>query len=326
MCSYFIVEARFIGSMKEPKRVKTDHESHKIIADTTKQKKQMVNHPSSNESRDIALESRLDISRVPATLSLRPSLSNISPSRPKRKPSISEHWKAFMVGSCRTPVNHDFSISENQRSFDHNSISTAGTASRPLEPRGNAIMTTQRLVQYDQLRSKKVIEAYHNATQILEDVAGKTSTAYITPYGDTQDNYVTPYGPPQTFLESSNENKESKFANALGTRQATPKSIAHNASIEKDNEADKAARESLSSDSIRDREVDHAQVDRLLLLAGGDSLTDNDDTDDDVEVVASFIKAQPDVDVEAIVKHVLETVVSRDGIGDYPRAAKRNFS
>lgn len=231
-----------------------------------------------------------------------------------------------MVRSCRTTVNHDPSSSEIQRSFDHNSKSTAGTASRPLEPRSNTIMTTQRLVQYDQLRSKKVIEAYQTATQILEEVAGKTSTAYITPYGDTQDNYITPYGPPQTVLESSNKNKDAKIANALRTRQATPKSIAHSASIEKDNQADKAARESLSSDSIRDPEVDHAQVDRLLLLAGGDSLTDNDDTDDDVEVVASFIKAQPDVDVEAIVKHVLETVVSRDGIGNYPGAAKHNCS
>ena len=230
-----------------------------------------------------------------------------------------------MVQSCRTSVNYGFSITESQCSFDQNPESPAGTASRPLEPRGNAIMTTQPFVQYDQLRSKKVIEAYHIATQILEDVAGKTSTAYITPYGDTQDNYVTPYGPPQTVLESSNEDKKAKIGNALRTRQATPKSIAHNASIDKNNEADKAARESFSSDSIRDPEVDHAQVDRLLFLAGGDSLTDNDDTDDDVEVVASFIKAQPDADVEAIVKHVLQTVVSRDGIGNYPRAVKYVF-
>lgn len=183
-------------------------------------------------------------------------------------------------------------------------------------------MTTQRLVQYDQLSSKKVTQAYHIATQILEDVAGKSSTAYITPYGDTQDNYVTPYGPPQAVLDSSNENKEAKSGNALRARQVTPESTAYCASIEKYNRVDKAARDSLSSDNIQDPEVDHAQVDRLLFLAGGDSLTDNDDTDDDVEVVASFIKARPDADVEAIVKRVLETVVSRDGIGNLPRATE----
>ena len=196
-----------------------------------------------------------------------------------------------------------------------------------LRPRGGMIMTSQSVVQYDHMRSKKIIEACHVATQVLEDAASKTSTTYFTPYGNVQDNYVTPYGPPDVSFVSSTDNDKAKEDDTMRISQVNPRATSRGPSAQGHDQVDHSGsmNDPTPRSATEDPEYDHAQAERLIFLAGGDSFTD-DDTDDEIEVLASFTRAQPDKDVEAIVKHVLANTVSRGDIGILSCAIKREPS
>ena len=279
----------------QPKRLRTGLESNHAFADTTKQQNRGFNKVNPDQSSFATIQSRFDKSRSSGTQTL------------KRKIDVKDRWQSPRVRSGEALSEHGSRGME----ADHIMISgpepNATTASSPINFYNRMIMNTQPVVQYDQLNSKRIIEAYQIATKIFEDVAGKTTTAYFTPYGDTHDNYVTPYGPPQTTLDSSTTTSERRSGNEAGGCQVTAKitaSTKENCGIDDKNV------ELMSHTSSQDPEIDQAQIDRLLCLAGGRSLTDDDDTDDDVQVLASFTRAQPDVDVGAIVNRVLGTIAS----------------
>ena len=187
----------------------------------------------------------------------------------------------------------------------------SSSASVTLKLRGGMIMENKSFLKFDQSKSKKIKEAYNVANQILEDTAGRKSPTYITPYGDPQDNYVTPYGPLDAGLDLNAQGNEASIEES-GINMA-PKIVTHDTSTDQHYDTD----DTNDKGSGQDHEIDHAQIDRLLLLAGGGSLNDNDDTDDEVEVLASFTKAEADEDVQAILKQVYETMTSRGGNGTY---------
>ena len=279
----------------QPKRVRNGLESNHASADTTRQRIRVFKKPHPDQS-SVTMQSQLGKSRSSETQTL------------KRKLNVKDRWQSPHVRSGEEPMEH---VSrggiEANRIMVSGPDSNAATASSPVNFSNGIIMNPQPVIQYDQLKSKHTIEAYQLATQILEDVAGKTTTAYFTPYGDTPDNYVTPYGPPQVTLDSSTRTSERRSRNEAGGCQVASKITA---GTKQDGDIDDGNVEHMSHTSSQDPEIDQAQIDRLLFLAGGKSLTDDDETDDDLQVVASFTKAQPDVDVGAIVNRVLGTIAS----------------
>lgn len=285
----------------QPKRAKTDHESSHAFADTTKQQNQMLSKVHPDQSSFVTIQSQLEKSRPSGTQSL------------KRKRDVKNPWQSPHVRSGEGLCSGEGLVENVSRGMEANRIVVSGpdfnatTASNPINIHNGMIMNTQPVVHYDQLKSKSIIEAYQIATQILEDVASKTTTAYFTPYGDTHDNYVTPYGPPQITLDASTRTTEGKSGIEVGGCQVAPELTA---GTKKDCDIDGKNVERISHTSSQDPEIDQAQIDRLLFLAGGRSLTDDDDTDDDVQVLASFTRVQSDVDVGAIVNRVLGTIAS----------------
>ena len=188
----------------------------------------------------------------------------------------------------------------------------ASPASVQLRLRGGMIMENRTFLQFDQSKSKKIVEAYNAAHKIFEDTARSSSPTYITPYGDPQDNYVTPYGPPEAGSASLNN---TNGHNTLSGVKTPPRIATHRESEEVQRPAAVINEEPVHKDG-QDDEIDHAQVDRLLLLAGGGSLTD-DDTDDEIEVLATFTKAEPDQDILKVLNHVYGTVAGRGSNGTY---------
>ena len=296
-----------------PKRVKTVHESSYGFAGTKKPQNGVFIKEHPDQSSFATIQPWLDKSRPSGTQSL------------KRKIDVKDRWQSPRVHSGNAVVKHVSPVVQNvSHGMEADRIMVSGpgsnaiTASSPINFHNGMIMNTPPVVRYDQLKSKSIIEAYRIATQILEDVAGKTTTAYFTPYGDTPDNYVTPYGPPQITLDSDTRISEGRFGNEPAGCQVTPEITA---GTKEDCYNDDKNVERMSHTSSQDPEIDQAQIDRLLFLAGGKSLTDDDDTDDDVQVLASFTRAQSDVEVGAIVNRVLETIASYGFAGKYPPAA-----
>ena len=279
----------------QPKRARTGHEPSHAFANTIKQQNQMLSKVHPDQSKFVTVQSQLDKSRTPGIQSL------------KRKRDIKDPWQSPHVHSGEALVEHVSRGMEANRIMVSGPEFNATTASSPINSHNGMIMNTQPVVQYDHLKPKRIIEAYQIATQILEDVAGKTTTAYFTPYGDTHDNYVTPYGPPQITLGSSTRTSEGRPAIEAGGCQVAPEITA---GTKKDCDIDGKNAERMSHTSSQDPEIDQAQIDRLLFLADGRSLTDDDDSDDDVQVLASFTRVQSDVDVAAIVNRVLGTIAS----------------
>lgn len=196
----------------------------------------------------------------------------------------------------------------------------ASLDSVPLRLRGGMIMENTSFINFDQSKSKKIVEAYNAASQILEDTAGRSSPTYITPYGDPQDNYVTPYGPLDPCLDSSVKDNQENNSN----RAVRPETTAtHGESTGQQCVTHDNNHEAVYEGDYQDHEVDYAQVDRLLLLAGGGSLTDDDDTEDELEVLASFVKAEPDEDVQAILNAVCETMASGGSNSMYPTTTSK---
>lgn len=273
---------------------------------------------SPEETGNVAHGPQADSDNGLATSPPWPNRSDTSHSYLKRKASTLLYRKPSGMDFRAAPV------------VTSNAASNASTPSGRL--RDGMMTTPNPVIQYDQLRSKKTIEAYQVATQILEDVAGNTSTAYFTPYRNTQDSYVTPYGPPKVHLDPSERDYVTPYGppeiswessvKTDGANQATPKTNASGLDAEEPSNANGVHTESVASSTSQEHVIDHAQVDRLLFLAGGDSLTDEDDSDDEIEVLASFTKAQPDADLAAIVKHLLETLASRDDTGKPPFAQR----
>lgn len=190
----------------------------------------------------------------------------------------------------------------------------ASLSSVQLKLRGGMIMGNTTSLQFDQSKSKKIIEAYNAANQIFEDTARSSSPTYITPYGDPQDNYVTPYGPPEAGSASiTNGNGLNTLTEAKTPQKiTTPRESKKSHCI-----ADVINEEPVHKSDSQDDEIDHAQVDRLLLLAGGGSLTDDDDTDDEIEVLATFTKAELDEDIQMVLNQVYGTVAGRGSNGTY---------
>ena len=191
--------------------------------------------------------------------------------------------------------------------------SDASAGSVQLKLRGGMIMGNRTSLQFDQSKSKKIIEAYNAANQIFEDTARSSSPTYFTPYGDPQDNYVTPYGPPEAGSASITNGNG---LNTLAEAKTPPRTTIPHESEKPHCIAAAINEEPLHKNDSQDDEIDHAQVDRLLLLAGGGSLTD-DDTDDEIEVLATFTKAEPDEDIQMVLNHVYVTVAGRGSNGTY---------
>ena len=288
--------------MMQHKRVKTSHESSYDFAGTKKPQNGVFIKEHPDQSSFVTIQPQLNKSRTSGTQSL------------KRKIDVKDRWQSRSVSSSNAVVKHVSPVVGHvSRGMEADRIMVSGpesntiTASTPINFHNGMIKNTPPVVRYDQLKSKSIIEAYRIATQILEDVAGKTTTTYFTPYGDTPDNYVTPYDPPQITLDSGTRISKGRFENEVGGFQVTPEIIA---GTKEDCYIDDKNVERMSHTSSQDPEIDQAQIDRLLFLAGGRSLTDDDDTDDDVQVLASFTRAQSDVDVGAIVNRVLGTIAS----------------
>ena len=214
-----------------------------------------------------------------------------------------------------------------------------------LKLRGGMIMDTKHPLDYDQSKSKKVIEAYKTASQILENEVGWSSTTYVTPYGNPQENYVTPYGdpqekyvtpyanqqetyitpygPPEASLDSSAKYNEVRRSCSLNSPPITLEVATPKANTKERYSTDKASTEHISSSGSQNHDIDHAEVDRLLLLAGGGSLTNDEDTDDEVEFLASFPKAEKDSDVQAIFIRIYDIMAGRGQKGEHcPRTKK----
>lgn len=279
----------------QPKRARSSLESNHAFANTRKQQNGVFNKVHPDQSSSVSMQSQLDSSIHSKTPSL------------KRNIFVKDRGKSPCIRSGEALVKHIPRGIEADRIIFSGPEYNATTASSPINVHHEMTSTTQPVVQYDQKKSKRIIEAYQVATQILEDVAGKTTTAYFTPYGDTHDNYVTPYGPPQITLDSGTRTGEGRSGNDAGEFRVSPNTPG---GTKEDCDMDDKNVERMSHTSSQDPEIDQAQIDRLLFLAGGRSLTDDDDTDDDVQVLASFTRVQPDVDVGAIVNRVLGTLAS----------------
>ena len=279
----------------QPKQARIGLESNHAFADTTKQQNRVTKKAKPDQSSFGSIQPHLGKFRPNGTQTF------------KRKLDVEDRWQSPRTPSGEAFVEHVPRGREANRFTASGPESMATTGSSPINFYSGMTMNPQPVVRYDQLKSKRIIQSYQIATRIFEEMAGKTTTAYFTPYGDTPDNYVTPYGPPQITLDSGTRNKEGRSGNEAGECQVTPKL---NPITKEDGDTKGKNVERMSHTGSQDPEIDEAQIDRLLFLAGGRSVTDDDDTDDDVQVLASFTKAQPDMDVGAIVNRVLGTIAS----------------
>ena len=171
----------------------------------------------------------------------------------------------------------------------------------------------------------KILQALNAATEILNKIIEDNSLAYNSPFAKPPTGFVTmqsnsyespyktPYPNPDPVKSAdATGDALTKGAESQDTSKPAPPGGARN------HQPENAALSSIVSTSEGDHSLEQTEdtniVDDFLRLAGGGSLTD-DENDDDLEAVSVSGTAQPDVDVEAILQHVYGTLERRDAPG-----------